>query len=420
MLITDIDKFIDEQFNLLRDYKFNKPIKKNVSDFVTYYEKTVHNINYSKIYDLVTEDKNKKKITLLIEKYILFYLILRICLKEDEEDVDSKNNEKIFIEKLFNISNSLPMLDSIMISELVDIYLSFYTTGTLLKLLKEKDMASLPQNDSTKEIINIFNDIGTEQVLSFMDVKKKEGIHNILVTLLFRKLYIKSDKTEISIILEKSSIQDAEFKYITIVEARIKETDFASLEALFDIDNRKKGIPDDYYNLIDEFKVVTLGDIEENLNPEYAIQSNLLSDDRKIAYLFHKKILIPITDEILRYNVGTEKYSDNTSESKEVDKGSFKTDTKLNYIVNKVNLITESARNSETKKLFYQPLFYRQAIPSNDIEEMKIIKKFADIGRVNAENVSSFTDLLSFRVYPYINFHLLHLLLQIKSRLYVN
>jgi hypothetical protein len=406
MLITDIDKFIELQFNLLRENKFNKPIKKDVTGFVSYYDKIINTINYSKIFELITNDKNKKKVTLIIEKYILFYLITKICLKEDEEDDESKNNEKIFVEKIFNLSNSLPILDSIAISELVDIYLSYYTTITLLKLLVQKDLTSLPQNDSTKEIINIFNDIGIDNAKSFMDIKKKDGIHNILITLLFRKLYIKSDKKEISVILEDSSIQDAEFKYITIVEARIKETDFASLEALFDIETRKIGYPEDYYNLIDELKLITLGDIEENLNPEIAIQSNLLSDDRKIAYLFHKKLLIPITDEILRYNVGTEKYlSESNNDNLSPDKANYKMDTKLNYIVNKVNLITESARNSETKKLFYQPLFYRQAIPSNDIEEMKILKKFADIGRVNAENVSSFTDLISFRVYPYINFH---------------
>jgi hypothetical protein len=402
MLITDIDKFIENQFTLLRDYKFNKPIKKEISSFVSSYEKIINNINYSKIYDLITDDKNKKRVTVIIEKYILFYLILIICLNEDEQNIDSKNNEKIFVEKIFNLSNSILILDSLAISELVDIYLSYYTTLSLLKIIDQENFNTLPQNDTTKEIINIFNDIGFDKIKDFMNPKKKDSQYNILITLLFRKLYIKSDKKEISMILESTSIQDAEFKYITIVEARIKETDFASLEALFSIEDRKIGIPDDYYNLIDDYKLVTLGDIEENLNPEFAIQSNLLSDDRKIAYLFHKKLLIPITDEILRYNVGTEKYS---QESSRDTNANYKTDTKLNYIVNKINLVTESARNPETKKIFYQPLFYRQAIPYNDIEEMKIIKKFADIGRVNAENVSSFTDLLSFRVYPYINFH---------------
>jgi hypothetical protein len=319
MLITDIDKFIEEQFNLLREHKFNKPLKKDISSFVTFYDKITNNIDYSKIYDLVIEDKNKKKVVQIIQKYVLYYLILNICLNEDEKDIDSKNNEKIFVEKLFNLSNSLPVLETLAISELVDIYLSYYTTITLLKLddFVNKNFSALPQNESTKEIINIFNDIGVDKIISYLDPKKKDSLHNTLVILLFKKLYVKSDKKEISIILEASSIQDAEFKYITIVESRINETDFASLEALFSIEERKIGLPDDYYSLIDDFKLVILGDIEENLNPETAIQSNLVSDDRKISYLFKKKILIPITDEILRYNVTTEKYSqENNQETK--------------------------------------------------------------------------------------------------------
>jgi hypothetical protein len=187
MLITDIDKFIEDQLNLLREYKFNKPIKKDVSSFVSSYEKITNNINYSKIYDIINEDKNKKKVSVIIEKYILFYLILRVCLKEDEDNVESKNNEKLFVEKIFNLSNSLVILDSLAISELVDLYLAYYTTITLVKLIDNNDIKSLPLNDSTKEIINIFNDIGIDNVLSFMDPKKKDSFHNILITLLFRK-----------------------------------------------------------------------------------------------------------------------------------------------------------------------------------------------------------------------------------------
>ena len=75
MLITDIDKFIEDQFNLLLGHTFNKPIKKDVAGFVSSYEKIINNINYSKIYDLITDDKNKKKVSQIIEKYILYYLI---------------------------------------------------------------------------------------------------------------------------------------------------------------------------------------------------------------------------------------------------------------------------------------------------------------------------------------------------------
>ena len=43
MLITNIDKFIDIQFNLLNDYisrfKFNKSLKKDSNDFLKYFDK---------------------------------------------------------------------------------------------------------------------------------------------------------------------------------------------------------------------------------------------------------------------------------------------------------------------------------------------------------------------------------------------
>jgi len=409
MLITDIDTFIELQLNLLNDYiiknKFNKNLKKDVEGFVIYYEKFINTINYSKVFSLINDDKNKKIIQNIVEKYALYYLLLKICIDEDVKNIETSGNEKIFVEKIFNISNSLPILDSIGIGDLVDIYLLYYTTLSLYKIglqdrKKEINLSILPQNEKTIEIIQLFSDIGTEIVVNYFNTSKPTGVHNILISLLFRKLYIKSDKKEIGRIIESNDINQAEFKYITIVEERIKEIDFASLEILFNIEDRKIGFPEDYYYLIEDYKIITLGDIEENLDPEFAIQSNLLSDDRKIAYLFHKKILIPITDEILRYNVNNEKY---TQESN--NKQNYKTDTKLNYIVNKINVVTESARNTLTKKLYYQPLYYRQAVPYNDIEELKIMKKFADIGKVNAENVSAFIDLLSFRVYPYINYH---------------
>jgi hypothetical protein len=336
---------------------------------------------------------------------MLYYLILRISINSDEGN-NEPINEKLFVENIFNLSNDFPLLDSSAIGELVDVYLLYNTTVTLIKILKKSDikeinLSVLPQNEKTIEIINLFNDIGIDIILNSFDISKKDGTHNILISLLIKKLYFKSDKKELTQIIEDIDLDNAEFKYITIVEARIKEIDFASLEALFDIEERKGGLPDDYYKLIDDYKIITLGDIEENLNPEYAIQSNLLSDDRKIAYLFHKKLLIPISDEILRYNVEAEKYTEQTVNTKQ----NYKTDTKLNYIINKIHTITESARNTELKKLYYQPLYYRQAVPYNDIEEMKILKKFADTGKVNAENVPSFLDLLSFRVYPYINYN---------------
>jgi hypothetical protein len=403
MFINQLDKFIELEFNYTNDYisknNFDKNLKKDITFFQTYYQKIINKVDYSKIFEYINDDLNKKKIQIIVEKYILFYLLLTICLKDDEKNKLSENNDKNFIEKLFIISNEYPILDSVYIGELLEIYKSYYICLTLIILLKQKKDISDLKNEQTIEMLQLFSDIGIDNILKYFDLKNN-GMHNIIVCLLFRKLYIKTDKKDIAIIEESNDNKNAEFKYIDIVEARTKEIDFASMEMLFNIEDRSNGLPDDYYNLLEEFKLISLGDIEENLSPKFAIQSNLISDDQKIGFLFHKKLLIPITDEILRYHVNAEKYSNESIG--EVKGENKRVDTKLNYIINKINTVTELS--SKDKKIYYQPLFYRQAIPYNDIEEMKIIKKFADIGKINSENVQSFTDLLSFRVYPYINF----------------
>lgn len=398
MFINKIDKFLDSQFNIVKTYLTKNKYKKKIKDsgyFLDYYQAIINSISYTNLFKNIKNDKNKTKVRNIIEKYILFYLLLSLAITEDNLIDD---DEKAFVEKLFNISNNLPIIDSVVVGDLLDIYQSYYICITLLKILP-----NVSKDSKNIEVLNIFNDIGLDNVKKFFDLKNN-GLHNILITLLIRKIYIKTDKLDISRINEENELDDADYKYIDIVEARIQELDFASMEMLFDADNRRIGLPEDYYNLIQDYNLISLGDIEDNLNPEFAIQSNLICNDRKISYLFHKKLLIPITDEILRYHVNDEKYITQETPTKERS-NSKNFDTKLNYIINKINSVTEDPRNPKTKKAYYHPYFYRQAVPYNDIEEMKILKKFTDIGRVNAENVTSFTDLLSFRMYNYINYN---------------
>jgi len=283
MFINEIDTFIDLQFNYVKEYglkhKFTKNLKKDPDLFVQYYTKITELINYTSIFTNIHDDKNKQKVRNIIEKYILFYLLLHVSIHEDNfHDEDEKN----FVEKLFTISNSLPILDSVIVGELLEIYQSIYICLTLINFLKDKK--DLPINNSTSELIQIFNDIGLDVIVKFFDITKKENLHNILVTLIYRKLYIKNDKKELANIIEENIFENAEYKYITVINSRIKEIDFASMEMLFDIENRRKGLPDDYYSLINDYQKIILGDIQENLNPEFALQSNLLSNDRKISY----------------------------------------------------------------------------------------------------------------------------------------
>ena len=57
MLITDIDKFIESQFNFLNDYISRYKLDRK--NFVNYYNKIVDTIDYSSIYSQINNDKNK-------------------------------------------------------------------------------------------------------------------------------------------------------------------------------------------------------------------------------------------------------------------------------------------------------------------------------------------------------------------------
>ena len=187
MFINKLDKFIELEFYSAYNYiiknKFLKNLKKDKIE--VYYQKLINKINYTDIFETIINDSNKRKIQNIIEKYILFYLILTLCIIDDLK-VDNDNNDKVFLEKLFNISNEYPILDSIYIGELLEIYKSYYISLTLLKLLNQnKDIASII-NEENIEVINIFNDIGIDNIKKFFDLKNN-GQTNIIVTLLFNK-----------------------------------------------------------------------------------------------------------------------------------------------------------------------------------------------------------------------------------------
>ena len=170
MFINEIDKYIELQFTLVKSYldkhKYPKKVK-DTGSFIDYYQKIINQVDYSKILKNIKDDKNVVKIRNIIEKYILFYLLLNLCIKEDnlyDED------EKLFVEKLFTISNSLPIIDSVAIGDLVEIYQSYYICLTLLKFLKEKKELTI--NETTKETIELFNNIGIDVVQKYFDMNK--------------------------------------------------------------------------------------------------------------------------------------------------------------------------------------------------------------------------------------------------------
>ena len=114
--------------------------------------------------------------------------------------------------------------------------------------------------------------------------------------------------------------------------------------------------------------------------------------------------------ETIILDCDSEKYE---KASLDISKSKKKEDTKIRYIVSKIDKATEYYSKNvqsnpklkkEIEKYFYVPLSDRNVVLINDTEEIKIINKLLNLGRRSIENNEFYNDLINYRLYPYINF----------------
>ena len=164
----------------------------------------------------------------------------------------------------------------------------------------------------------------------------------------------------------------AEFKYIEIIDSKYDFIDYATIESLFSIEDIKLGLAEEIYQMINDTEL-----------------TKFITDiplDNKIHQLFNNKILIPITDEFLRYHKESDMFDKNTTTTIEnKDRSNKKDNTKIKYIITRLNKVKNyysqkvQANNelkTEIDKIFYHPMLYRKVIIINDIEEINILRKF--------------------------------------------
>jgi len=147
------------------------------------------------------------------------------------------------------------------------------------------------------------------------------------------------------------------------------------------------------------------------VNYEVEMETKEISIDDKINILFESKLLIPITDEFLRFHKESEKY-DKILNNKNITDKIRKENTKIKYIITKINKVADIynivntnniANIEEIDKLLYPSLAYRKVVIINEIEELFIISKIINQGKTLSVN-EYYEDLLNYRKYPYINF----------------
>ena len=385
---TVIDDFIDNSIDKLNNVIKNKIIKIEKIDKLI--NEFINTLDYSSIDIIISDNNTKKSIKNMIESYFYIYLLLLLSF---ENSLDDLRNLLMKHQKFTNFELTTYNFSTIIdISSLIQNFVKIIKFG--------KDIVNIPNlyklTDGSLYLYEMF----TENEIKFFSPEVPEYKHNIIKTIIILKIFQQNDRTNIFKIIENEELSKSEFTYIEVVDSLIDEIDYTTIEKLFNLKDIGKGMAEFMFELLTDYE--TGGD---------KIQNN----DYKINALFKQNILIPITDEFLRYHKDSEKYEKNIGTVKidVKERTSKKDNTKIRYIVTKINKLMDyyNIKKKGTKqdveeidKLIYPSLNHRKAVIINELEELSIINKIINQGKRAMENNEYYSDLISFRTYPYINF----------------
>ncbi len=400
MHINKIDTFIDSNLdNFLRDVIGSKKFSSITRTF-SKQDDTIYsllkgyfaNIDQKEVQKIVGPE-NVTQVTDIVKRYLALYLFLYLGLLD--------NNQERFADQLIKTTSSSKRVDipNFYTSESNALVMQYYVSAHRINELAnmenlDKVEETIQANmDKYREVAIFINDIGFEY-FSMLKGNKPINYHGLLKGLIFRRIYLTTEKKLVFDILFQKEVQNVESKFIEIVVPKLEYVDFSSVESLLSVREIRMGYSDDLYSMIVEH--------------EELIGKKGISNDEKVLELFNQKIVLPILEDFMRYHRDTERY-DKFADKKEKKKES----TKIKYVVTKLNRFSDyfSKRVQRNKKAksdlernLFKPLEYRRAVIVNELEELRIIDKLRNIGRTAITGNEFYSDLISFRQYPYLNF----------------
>ena len=408
MYINQIDDLFDNLLNKLFEYlnknklfqkyssdtnfvKFQNDIFEKLKDFIN------KNVSKKEILDLVKNESYYEYILGTIKRYCAFYIYLGIAYYyHGSRDlfitniIESSKNVKdstFQIPNFYNSENNSKLINSF--NDIKNI-LSIFTLGKTMDKIKIILLNNPIRYDST---IKLFNDLGEDYIIDNFLIK--DNIHNMLKTLIFKQIYIKEEKNEILTFLNQEEKEQGEYKYIEIIVSNEKKlVDFNQIQKILNIEQLKAGLADEIYNYL----------VEMRETKEFIVREN----QDFINFLFSKQILIPISEEFIRYHDDNEKYD---PESLVGENLKDRDATKIKYIINKMNnvrnyyspLLQKNPKlKIETEKFFHKSQDPRQAVLINENEELKIVQKLKM--SENATDTDLLIDLENIRRYAFTNY----------------
>ena len=406
MFINQIDKTIDTIIDQLYLYcneinilSLLKNKKKFISDIDNLYKKIdafINNIiSLNEINNLITYKENFDIVQNIISNYIYVYTFLLYGYNLKSNDENFTIND--FLDLIINCQSSTNgKLKDFLIAQ--NIYILQNNLRYIFDILKYLIDDKYNINNDTRNFIqSIDKNIFKLLIIDNIDTRS----HNIIKLIIFKNLYISKDKNIIYNLIEKEYESKLEYKYIDVIDSKYEAIDFSSIENLFNYNERESGLPEELYKMI--------------LNYDANINNKNNNIEYKINKLFDKKILIPITEDFLRYHKEMDMNDNQPGSSTKIDikeKNNKKDNTKIRYIVTKINKLMDiynpinntKEKQEELNKLYYQPLMHRRALVMNEIDELNIIKKINSQGKTAIDNNEYYDELVNIRNYPYLNF----------------
>ena len=396
-VLDNKNKEIIDYVKLIREPNFVK-FQKEINVLLEYGISLISDKDISKF---VSKISNINLIKNLILKYVGYYLFIFIGINYNSK-IESFNNNiiefsrtqtnyKLRIENFFNTeSNS----NIIKITNLTNQFIEYID-----KTINNKKKDNQKDINISNELDEFLKLYGEENINKIIELYKKEYSknkvviqHNIIKIMIYLNLYKTSEKKEIFNIIETTETSNGEFIFIDIVIPKSSFIDYNAIESILEPYELKTSLPETIYGLIND-------DYSENI---IEARKYFTDFDLKIQKLLDTHLIVPIVDDFLLYHKDNERYEKQLNGTSDKKK---KEDTKIKYIVNKINTVSDYYKNpSEIKKLFYVPLANRNGVLVNTYEDIKIISKMKNIVKIDNENIDLLSDLINYRLYPYISF----------------
>jgi len=401
-----IDKIIDDFYitvistnknltKIIKESNFSK-YQKEINETLDKYIKV---INIKEIQDIVKSGDAVTTIKETIKKYTTIYLFLTIGFHYSNKDDTYINNiieftkyQSSYEYKIVNFFNSEGN------ALIIKYYFLIKNIVALLNADKNK-LEIMKSKQNYKDAIVFLNSLGGGFVnknfkLESVDNNINDQCHNIIKTIIIVELYKTYEKKDFFRMLEITESLEGEYTFIDIVVPTKRHIDFSTIESLLTRREINEGMANSIWDYLMEY--------EDKMNepPE--------TNENKILMLLKGGFMHPICDDFLLYHKDSENY-----DRKVDDKMRKKDDTKIRYIVNKIESTTDYYNEAikrdkklldEIKKNFYGPLTNKKAILINHLEDIKIINKYLNYDLGSGENSGYVEDLKKIKLYPYINF----------------